>query len=203
MIVLSWLWRIVKSVLNTIAKVVVFAVLLFIVLVGIGLVTGDGMPSNMVLELDLRKSMDDKSTNRLFDIGQTKLSVMDVVLTLDTAARDQRVKGVFMRVGSGDLSVPKAQELRDALKRFRDSKKFVIAHSQSFYSGGLGDYVVAAAADQIWMQPVSSFFSSGASTTAVFLKGLFDKIDATPQFVQRYEYKNAANLFTEKDFTAP
>src|SRR5882672_5968690 len=52
MIVLSWLWGIVRSVLNTIARVVVFALALIIVLVGIGLVAGDGLPSNMVLELD-------------------------------------------------------------------------------------------------------------------------------------------------------
>ena len=35
----------------------------------------------------------------------------DVVLGLDAAARDPRVKGLFLRVGSGDLSVPKAEEL--------------------------------------------------------------------------------------------
>jgi protease-4 len=126
---------------------------------------------------------------------------MDVVMALDRASRDARVKGVFLRVGSGDLAPAKAEELRDALKLFQKSGKFVIAHSQSFYSGGLGDYEVAAAADQLWMQPVSSFFSSGEANTTLFYKGLFDKVHAAPQFVQRYEYKNAANVFTETDFT--
>jgi len=203
MIVLSWLWGIVKSVLNGIAKLVAFAVILIIILAGIGLVSGDGLPSNMVLELDARKSIEDKTASSILDLGQRSLSVMDIVMTLDTAQRDARVKGVFIRVGSGDLSVPKAEELRDALKRFQGAGKFVIAHSQSFYSGGLGDYVVAAASDEIWMQPVSSFFSAGSSTSALFLKGLFDKVEATPQFVQRYEYKNVANMFTQTDFTAP
>jgi protease-4 len=201
MIVLSWLWGIVKSVLNGIAKVIALAVILVIILAGIGLVSGDGLPSNMVLELDARKSIQDKTPGSILDLGQRSLSVMDIVMTLDAAQRDSRVKGVFIRVGSGDLSVPKAEELRDALKRFRAAGKFVIAHSQSFYSGGLGDYVVAAASDEIWMQPVSTFFSAGSSTTALFLEGLFDKVEATPQFVQRYEYKNAANMFTETDFT--
>jgi protease-4 len=201
MIVLSWLWGIVKSVLNTIARAVAFVVILVIILAGIGLVSGDGLPSNMVLELDARKSIEDKTASGLLDLGQRSLSVMDIVMTLDTAQRDPRVKGVFMRVGSGDLALAKAEELRDALKRFRAAGKFVIAHSQSFYSGGLGDYVVAAASDEIWMQPVSTFFSAGTSTTALFLRGTFDKLEATPQFVQRYEYKNVANMFTEMDFT--
>ena len=81
------------------------------------------------------------------------------------------------------------------------SGKFVIAHSQTFYSSGLGDYTAVAAADQIWMQPVSTFFSAGTSSTTLFFKGIFDKVNAVPQFVQRYEYKNAANVFTQTDFT--
>lgn len=201
MVVLSWMWGIVRSVLNGIAKAVVFALILILVLVGVGVFGGDGISGNTVLELDLRQSMEDKASPSLLDLGDRNLSIMDVVMGLDRAARDARVKGVFLRVGSGDLSVPKGEELRDALKHFKESGKFVIAHSQSFYSGGLGDYTAAAAADQIWMQPVSTFFSSGASSTTLFFKGLFDKINATPQFVQRYEYKNAANVFNETDFT--
>src|SRR5215471_19949818 len=201
MIVLTWMWGIVKSVLNGIAKFVVACVILVLLLVTIGVMSGDGLARNLVLELDLRKAMDDKSSPDLLSLAQAKVSIMDVVMALDRASRDARVKGVFLRVGSGDLSVPKAEELRDALKLFQKSGKFVIAHSQSFYSGGLGDYEVAAAADQLWMQPVSSFFSAGEANTSLFFKGLFDKIHATPQFVQRYEYKNAANVFTETDFT--
>jgi protease-4 len=203
MIVLSWMWEIVKSVLNGIAKVVVFALILLLVLVGIGAFSGDGIARNAVLELDLRQSMEDKSSVSLLDLTEGKLSIMDVVMGLDRAARDARVKGIFLRVGTADLSVPRAEELRDALKHFKESGKFVIAHSQSFYSSGLGDYTAAAGADQIWMQPVSTFFSAGTSSTTLFFKGLFDKVNAVPQFVQRYEYKNAANVFTQTDFTPP
>ena len=58
MIVLSWMWEIVKSVLNGIAKVVVFALILVLVLVGVGIFSGDGIAGNTVLELDLRQSME-------------------------------------------------------------------------------------------------------------------------------------------------
>jgi len=199
--VLSWLWSILKSVLNSIAKTAVVGLVLVGILVGIGSFAGDGLPASMVLELDLRNAISDKATPGILDLARPNLSIVDVALTLEAAARDPRVKGVFTRAGSGDISIPKAEELRDALKRFKNSGKFVIAHSQSFYSSALGDYEVAAVSDEVWMQPVSTFFSAGAGTTTLFFKGLFDKLDAVPQFVQRYEYKNAANVFTEQDFT--
>ncbi len=199
--VLNWFWFILKGTLNAMAKVAMFCVVVLVALFITGLAIGDGLPRHMVLELDLRGPLEDKSVQGPFNFGIERLSVMDIVLGLDAAARDPRVAGVFMRVGDGGLSIPKAEELGDALKRFRASGKFVIAHSQGFDSSDLGDYETAAAADEIWMQPASSFFPAGTATSTLFLKGFFDKIDAVPQFVQRYEYKNAANTFTEKDYT--
>lgn len=201
MLVLSWLWGIVRSVLNGVARVVVFGLLVATVVLVIGVFRGDGIAGNAVLQLDLRNALEDKASTGLLALGGEKLSLIDVVMTLDQATRDSRVKGLLVRVGSGDLPVAKGEELRDAIKRFQRAGKFVIAHSQTFYSGGLGDYTAVSSADQIWMQPVSSFFGSGTSTTTFFFKGLFDKIDAAPQFVQRYEYKNAANIFSETDYT--
>lgn len=201
MFILRWSIGIVRTVLNAVAGIIVFAILATIVVVIIGAIRGDGVPGNAVLELDLRSPMEDKSASAVLPFAGDRLSIMDVVFTLDAAARDSRVKGVLLRAGSGDLSQPKGEELRDALSRFQRAGKFVIAHSQSFYSGSLGDYVAVSGADQIWMQPVSTFFGAGESSATPFLKGLFDKIDAVPQFVQRYEYKNAANIFTETDYT--
>ncbi|MGQ0741556.1 MAG: signal peptide peptidase SppA [Alphaproteobacteria bacterium] len=198
---LNWLWMILKGTLNAVAKVITFFVLLIAALFVLGLVQGDGLEKRMVLELDLREPMDDKVDAGLFGLGSDRLSIMDVVFGLDAAERDPRVAGVLLRVGSGDLLVPKGEELRDALKRFRKAGKFVIAHSQGFYSGDLGDFLVATAADEVWMQPASSFFPAGTASTTVFFKGMFDKIDAVPQFSQRDEYKSGANTFMEHDFT--
>jgi protease-4 len=201
MAVVRWFWSIFKGALNTIARSVVILVLLFIMLAALGSASKQELPENMVLQLDLRENFEDKTAPDLFDFEVTQMSLIDIVLGLDTASRDERVSGIFLRVGSGDLSIPKSEELHEALKRFQESGKFVIAHSQSFYSGGLGDYGVAALADEIWMQPASAFFASGTAMTTLFFRGLFDKIDAEPQFVQRREYKNAANVFTETEFT--
>ncbi len=52
---------------------------------------------------------------------------------------------------------PKAQEISAAIQRFRAKGKFVIAQATAFFSAGLGDYVAASAADEIWMQPKSTF----------------------------------------------
>jgi protease-4 len=200
---LHWIRDIAVGTLNAFAKTVLFIVLLFIVLIVIGMMRGDGMPGNMVLTADLRSPIQDSSLAGPFDIGERPLTVMDFVLALDRAGRDSRVKGLFLRLGTGDISVAQSEELDAAIKRFRATGKFVIAHSQGFLNGGMGDYLTAASANEIWMQPESPFGTSGAGVGEIFLRGLFDKIQAVPQIAKRADYKSAADMFMEKDFTAP
>jgi protease-4 len=200
---LHWIRDIVLGMLNGVVKFVLFVIAFFIVVALIGALQGDGLPANMVLGLDLRGKMQDSAPPSPFALGGRALTVMDVVLGLDAAGRDARVKGVYMRVGGGNLSVAQAEEIGDALKRFRASGKFVIAHSQGFNSAGIGDYLTAANADQIWMQPKSPFATAGSGAGAIFLRGLFDKIQADPQMVKRSDYKSFADMYMEKDYTAP
>lgn len=197
---LRWVRSIALGTLNGIAKFAFFLVLLFVGLFLVGLAVGDGLPSNMVLALDLRRPIAD-SRPYDFGFGSRPVTVMDIVLGLDAAGRDARVKGVVLRVGSASLPVAQAEEVGDALKRFRKTGKFVIAHSQGFEGAGLGDYLTASAASEIWMQPKSVFGSAGEGGGEIFLRGLFEKIQAVPQIAKRSDYKSAADLYMEKNMT--
>jgi len=197
---LRWARSVAVGTLNGIARFVFLIVLLFFGLFLIGLAEGDGLPKNMVLALDLRHPLAD-SAPRTFSFGARPVTVMDIVLGLDAAQRDDRVKGVIVRVGSADLPVAQAEEIGTALKRFRQSGRFVIAHSQGFESPGLGDYLAATAADEIWMQPGTPFGAAGEGGGEVFLRGLFEKIQAEPQIAKRADYKSAADMFMEKNMT--
>jgi len=197
---LRWLRSIMAAVLNGIAKFAFLLILIFAVLVVIGLAQGDGLPKNTVLTLDLREAIADSTASSLSFSG-TQQTVMNLVFALDNASRDARIKGVVMRLGNGALSLAEAEEISAALHRFRDHKKFVIAQATGFLSSGLGDYVAAAAADQIWVQPHSDFKVSGAAVGGLFVKGLLDKIEAVPQMAKRAEYKSAADMYMEKSMT--
>jgi protease-4 len=200
---LRWMRGIALGTLNGIAKLVLFVALLAVVLVVAGMIEGDGLPSRMVLNLDLRNSPPDSSNNSGLFYDRRTPPVMDTVLALDRAGRDSRVKGVFLQVGNGALSVAKAEEIGAALIRFRATGRFVIAYAQGFNGTGLGDYLAAASADQIWMQPKSPFGAAGAGAGAIFLRGLFDKIQAVPQIAKRADYKSAADMYMQKDYTGP
>ena len=198
--ILRWAGSIVTGAVNGLLKFILALILLVIVIAVIAMAHGDKLPGTMVLTLDLRKEVVDSSPTS-FSFGAKPLTMMDIILGLDAAERDNRVKGVFVRVGSGNLPVARAEEIKAALKKFRASGKFVIVHAQDFEGSGLGDYLAATAGDQIWMQPKSAFFPAGAGGGEVFLKGFFDKIKAQPQIAKRKEFKSAADMYMESGMT--
>src|SRR6478752_6371858 len=198
---LTWLRSILMAVVNGVAKTVVLLLLVFAVLLVVSLARGDGLPGNMVLALDLREPIDDSAAAPTSLLTPRRVTVMDLVLGLDAAGRDKRVKGVVMRLGNGALSTAEAQEIADAIARFRAKGKFVIAQATAFFSPGLGDYLAASAASEIWVQPKSPFSASGTGGGELFLRGVLDKVDAVPQIAKRAEYKSAADMFMEKQMS--
>ena len=98
-----------------------------------------------------------------------------------------------------------ADELRQAIRRFRASGKPVIAHSQGLTPVGavMSTYMVGASASELWMQNTASFQATGFSAETIFLGPAFEKYGVQADFEQRYEYKNAVNQYTQGDFTEP
>ncbi|RZJ05782.1 MAG: signal peptide peptidase SppA [Brevundimonas sp.] len=161
-------------------------------------------PARTVLELDLRDGITDQAPTNPFSIfGGSGLSTLQVVDALAQAEDDDKVKGLLIRLPEGGLTPAAADEIRQAVNRFKAKGKPVIAHAQGFQPVGtaISSYMVGAAASELWMQNTSAFQLAGFSADSIFLGRAFDKYGVDAEFEQRYEYKNAVNEYTESDFT--
>ena len=161
----------------------------------------DGPTGDKVLSLDLRKPIRDHGgADSLFGVPQT--SIVNVVRALDKAKSDKNVKGLFIRARAMGMTPASAEELRLAIIDFKTSGKFVIAHSQGFEGTSIMGYYAVSAADEIWQQATSGFAVSGLASETPFYGGVVEHFDAKADFAQFHEYKNAANSYTQKDYTA-
>ena len=164
----------------------------------------EATPAKAVLELDLRDPLSDQSPqNPLAGFGQRSNSVMGIIESLRRAERDDRVKGLLIRLPEGGLDPGAADELRQAIRRFRAAGKPVFAHSQGLHPSGAvtATYMLGAAADELWMQPAASFQVTGLAGEDLFLKRFFDKYGIKADFEQRYEYKSAVNGYLHDNYT--
>ena len=133
------------------------------------------------------------------------MSVHDLVVALRRAKEDPRVVGVFADLSAMSLGLAQVQEIRDAVVDFRASGKPAAAWADTFGEAGPGNgaYYMATAFDDVSIQPSGDVGLTGLMYETPFVRGMLDKIGVEPRIGQRYEYKNAANMYNEKQFTAP
>lgn len=161
-------------------------------------------PPAAVLELDLRNGLSDQEPQNPFALfGGGGHSVISVIEKLKAAEKDDKVKGVFVRLPEGGMAPAAADELRQAFLRFRASGKPMMAHSQGLYPSGAvtSTYMLAAATGDVWMQPGAAFQATGMAVEDMFFKRAFDKYGVKADFEQRKEYKNAVNPYLHDDYT--
>jgi protease IV len=169
-------------------------------------VLGGSVPGTTVLTLDLEPApVEHAGTDPITQAlaGSDEVTVRDIVDALERAGSDDRVEGLLVTLGGASGGMAVAQEIRDAIAAFRDEGKFAIAYAETFGEGaaGNGAYYIAAACDDIYLQPSGDVGLNGLVFETQFLKGTLEKLELQAQMDQRYEYKNAMNTYTEKAFT--
>jgi protease-4 len=126
----------------------------------------------------------------------------EIVDGIDHAATDRKIKGLVLKLDAS-AGMAQTQELRAAIKRFRAGGKFVYAFADDYgeSAAGNGQYYLASACDQIWLQPMGQAMLTDVMFESPFLKDAFAKLDVDPQFAKRAEYKTAPETYTERGFT--
>jgi protease-4 len=163
------------------------------------------VPGTAVLELDLTKALGQGQTSdplaALF--GESRLGLRQVEEALARAGSDPRVKGLVLRLGDAPLGTATVQELRDAVAAFRKHGKFALAFAESYGGGGSGNgsYYLAAACEEIWLQPSGEVGLTGLIAETPFVKGTLDKLGVVPRFDKREEYKTAIDQVTDAAYS--
>jgi protease-4 len=198
--------RLIVGSLAVIGGLSVLAVFGFFLLIMIAAASKPGVPSAVVLELDLKQPLPEQvSEDSLAGaFGGKESTLRDVLDALEKGAKDEKVKALLVRVGQpGSLAA--VQELRDGVKAFRASGKKAIAFTDTFGEVGnaTGAYFLASAFDEVYIQPSGDVNLTGLMLETPFARDAFAKLGVQPRIGQRYEYKNAVNTYTEQGFTAP
>ena len=157
------------------------------------------VPASTALVLRLDGDLGEVEGAGLFDrFVEGPATVRALIDAIGRAKTDRRVKGLVVEPVGGAPFWARSQEIRDAIVDFRKSGKKTIAYLEY---GGEQEYFLATACEKVVLLPSSVLDLKGLATYEVFLRGAFDKIGATPDFIHIGDYKTAINTFTQKTFT--
>ncbi len=118
--------------------------------------------------------------------------------TLDLVTRDAGVKEVVVYVEDLHCGLSRADEVRAALSRVRDSGKQVLVFAETL---NMDAYWLALGASHIALMPTGSLSVTGISLEFTLLKGFLDKVGLQAQLGARGKYKSMAEMFTQTDMS--
>jgi len=134
--------------------------------------------------------------------GQVQMDMKKIRDNLEKAAVDERIHGVLLHIGMLEAGYAKVEELRHLIERFKQSGKPIYALLGPDIAM-TRDYYVAAACDSVFMPPTANLFITGVRSEVTFYKDLMDKFGVQAQFIQIGKYKNAPDVYTRNEMSAP
>ncbi len=162
----------------------------------------------VILELDLSDGLiEERPADPLSAavLARRRLLLADVLDGLRRARDDGRVRALVAKVGGRSIGLAMVQELRAAIREFREAGKLTVAWAETFgeFSAGNVPYYLATAFDTIYLQPSGDLGLTGIAVERRFYRGTLDRLGVEFQVGKRHEFKNAADQFTERGFTEP
>jgi len=197
-------WWIPVAIIGGILVLIVGGIAAFFIALSEGLSSESSdvtVDSESVLVIDLSKGVSEAEVTAPFDFGgaRSATSLREVVLAINNAAKDDRIKGLIYKA-EGAVGMAKSTEIREAMVEFAKSGKF----SYSYIVGGTkGHYYLASATDSIFMpsEGMLEFNAFGAQGT--FFKDMFEKIGVEWHVQQFEEYKSAGEMFSRTGWSEP
>ena len=154
-----------------------------------------------VLTLDIAGEVPEQPfESRLFGVTPPgRDDLFTLVTVLRWAREDPAVRGVLVRCGSLRAGWAKVQELHRQLLALREAGKRVWVYLSH---GGVHEYLLASAADQISLAPAGTLEVTGLASEVTFVASLLQKLGIVAEVVQLGRYKSAAETFTRSDMSA-
>lgn len=126
--------------------------------------------------------------------------LLDLLKSIAYAKTDDKIKGIYLKAGGSGNGKATAQQIREALKDFKKSGKFIYAYGD-FISQS--DYFIASVADDVYINPLGSVELKGLASNLVFFKGALDKLNVQPEIFYCGQFKSATEPFRMDKMSEP
>ena len=197
-----------KFTLATITGIIVSSVVLFFIsiLVFFSMVSSSESETqvrkNSIMMLDLNGTLAERSQDNPFDLfmgdDNKTYGLDDVLSSIKKAKENDDIKGIYIEATSLDAGFASREEIRNALKDFKESGKFIVAYGDN-YSQGL--YYLSSVADKVLLNPQGMVEWKGLATTPMFFKDLLAKIGVEMQIFKVGTYKSVVEPFISTEMS--
>ena len=151
---------------------------------------------NSIFVLDLEGTLSERVQENPFqalmgDEYQT-YGLDDILTSIQKAKDNENIKGIYLQAGMMEASFASLEEIRHALKDFKESGKFIVAYGDTYTQGM---YYLASVADKVIVNPQGSIAWQGLASQTIFFKDLLEKVGVEMEIFKVGTYKSAVEPF--------
>ncbi len=154
---------------------------------------------NMDAMIEERAEEDNPFSELLGQVDMTTMGLDEVLRAIKTAKDNENIKGIYIEGGVASFDSPAtAQQIRDALKDFKQSGKWIIAYADTYTQSA---YYVATVADSLFINTTGMIDLKGMGGKSYYMTGLYEKVGVRYQCTRVGKYKSAVESVTRKDMS--
>ena len=136
-------------------------------------------------------------------LGQVDMEAMgldDIISAIRKAKDNENISGIYIEGGAATFDSPAtAQQVRDALKDFKESGKWIMAYADHYMQSA---YYVCSVADSVLLNKTGMVDFKGLGGKGYYLTGLYEKVGVKYQATRVGKYKSAVERQTRKEMSA-
>lgn len=181
----------------------------------IGMAAGEGATATVkkgsVLRINLNGVLEERADNQdplslamagLMGEDATTLGLDQLLDAVAEAAKNDKVEGIYMEVGSGFGGGTPAmlQELRQALLKYKESGKWIFAYGDIYSEGA---YYLTSLADKIVVNPKGIVDWHGMASVPMFLTDVLAKAGVKMQVFKVGTFKSAVEPYINTEMSEP
>ena len=153
---------------------------------------------NSVLELDLNKSIYERTPNELdaYLEGNQVLGADVLLKSILMAKDDDNISGIYLKMSAlYNAGWALTEEIRNAILDFKESGKFVYSYADTYSQKG---YYLASVADSVFINPSGMLDFKGIAAETLFIKDLLDKLNVKVKLIRPRSnaFKSAGEMYT-------
>lgn len=172
-----------------------------------GMVASEGVagsvPKNSILRIKLQGEIVDRAgegspMDILNQDEQATIGLDQALEALKKAAKNDKVKGIYLEGGSLAAYPADLEELRQGLLEFKESGKWIVAYGDNFSRGA---YYLCSVADEVILNPSGMIDWSGMASQPIFFTGLMKKLGVKMQVFKVGTYKSAVEPYINTEMS--